>query len=92
MVDASVERITSTFIGATILPLPSAVPASSSRATSNASSFNAYLSSHHSDDDLYDEPIYALSSPLLTFDDDVGSTYLLRIKFPWPFKPGVAPS
>ena len=57
------------------LPLPPATPASLSRATSDASSFNSYLSSHHSDGDLYDEPIYALSSPPLSiFDDDVGST------------------
>ena len=60
--------------GQQFLPLPPAAPASMSRATSNASSFNSYLSSHHSNDDLYDEPIYAISSPLSTFDDDVGST------------------
>ena len=74
MVDASVGRTTSTTSVPQFLPLPPAAPASLSRATSNASSFNSYLSSHHSDDDLYDEPIYALSSPLSTFDDDVGST------------------
>ena len=33
------------------------------------------ISSHHSDDDLYDKLIYALSSPPLSaFDDNVGST------------------
>ena len=70
MVEASVGRTTS--MSPQYLPLPPAGPASLSRATSNASSFNSYLSSHHSDDDLYDEPIYALSSPLSIFDE--GST------------------
>ena len=74
MVNASVGRTTSTTSVPQFLPHPPASPASLSCATSNASSFNSYLSSHHSDDDLYDEPIYALSSPLSTFDDDVGST------------------
>ena len=66
MVDASVGRTTSISSGPQFLPLPPAAPASLSRSTSNASSFNSYLSSHHSDDDLYDEPIpiYALSSPV----------------------------
>ena len=74
MVDESVGRTTSISTVPQFLPLPPAAPASLSRATSNASSFNSYLSSHHSDDDLYEEPIYAPSSPLSTFDDDVGST------------------
>ena len=75
MVDVSVGRTTPMPPVPQYLPLPPATPASLSRATSNASSFNSYLSSHHSDDDLYDEPIYALSSPPLSiFDDDVGST------------------
>ena len=75
-VDASVGRTTSMSSVQQFLPLPPAAPASLSRATSNASSFNSYLSSHHSDDDLYDEPIYALSSPpLSSYDDvDIGST------------------
>ena len=75
--DASVGRTTSISSGPQFLPLPPAAPTSLSRSTSNASSFNSYLSSHHSDDDLYDEPIqiYALSSPPLSaFDDDVRST------------------
>jgi hypothetical protein len=75
MVDASVGRTTSISSGPQFLiPLPPAAPTSLSRSTSNASSFNSYLSSHHSDDDLYDEPIpiYALSSPPLSaFDDDI---------------------
>ena len=74
MVGASVGRTTSMTSVPQFLPHPPASPASLSRATSNTSSFNSYLSSHHSDDDLYDEPIYALSSPLSTFDDDFGST------------------
>ena len=74
MVDASVGRTTSVSPVAQFLPLPSAAPATLSRATSNASSFNSYLSLHHSDDFLYDEPVYALSSPpLSTFDDDVSN-------------------
>ena len=75
MVDASVGRSASTTSVQQFLPLPPAAPASLSHATSNASSFNSYFSSHHSDDYLYDEPIYALSSPpLSTFDDSVEST------------------
>jgi hypothetical protein len=74
MVDASVGRTTSIISGPQFLTLPPAAPSSLSRATSNASSFNSYLSSHHSDDDLYEEPIYVSSPPLSTFDDDVGST------------------
>ena len=74
MADASVGRTTSIISGPQFLPLPPAAPSSLSRATSNASSFNSYLSSHHSDDDLYEEPVYVSSPPLSTFDDDVGST------------------
>ena len=75
MVDVSVGRTTPMPSVPQYLSLPPAAPASLSRATSNASSFNSYLSSHHSDDDLYDEPVYALSSPPLSIiDDDVGST------------------
>ena len=62
--DASVGITTSTPLVQQFLPLPPAAPASLSRATSNASRFSFYLSSHHSDDNLYDEPIYALSSPV----------------------------
>jgi hypothetical protein len=57
------------------LPFLPATPTSLSRAMSNAGSFNSYLSSHHSDNYLYEEPLYALSSPLSTLDDEVGSTY-----------------
>ena len=71
IVDASVGRTTSMSSVSHYLPLPPAAPTSLSRATSNASSFNSYISSHHSDDDLYDEPIY----PLSIFDDDVGGTF-----------------
>ena len=78
MVDASIGRTTSVSSVPQVpqfLPLQPAAPASLSHATSNASSFDSYyLPSHHSDDYLYDEPIYELSSPLSTFDDDVGST------------------
>ena len=78
MVDASVGRTTSVSSVPQVpqfLPLQPAAPASLSHATSNTSSFDSYyLPSHHSDDYLYDEPIYELSSPLSTFDDDVGST------------------
>ena len=71
IVDASVGRTTSMSSVSHYLPLPPAAPTSLSRATSNASSFNSYISSHHSDDDLYDEPSY----PLSIFDDDVGGTF-----------------
>ena len=74
MADASVGRTTS-ISSVQFLPLPPAAPTSLSRATSNASSFDSYLSSHHSDDDVFDaELIYALSPPLSTFDDDIEST------------------
>ena len=88
MVDASVGRTTSTTSVPQFLPLPPAAPASLSRATSNASSFNSFLSSHHSDDDLYNEPIYAHSSPpLSTFADDIGSTVGPRSCPRCPYRP-----
>ena len=72
--DASVGRTTSISSMEHFLPLPPAAPTSLSRSTSNAS-YNSYLSSHHSDDDIFEEQIYPLSSPLSTFDDDdLGTT------------------
>ena len=74
MVDASTSISSTSSVQSLVqfLPLPPAgIP---SRSTSSASSSNSYLSSHHSDDDLFIEPINALSSPLLTFSGDVGST------------------
>ena len=74
LVDASVGRTTSISSGQHFLPLPPTAPTSLSRATSNASSFNSYLSSHHSDDDIYDEePTYSHSPPW-TIDDEVDAT------------------
>jgi len=63
MADASVGRGTSISSGQHFLPLPPATPTSLSRATSNASSINSYLSSHHSDDDVFDEELTYIHSP-----------------------------
>lgn len=74
MADASVGR-TRSMSSVQHLSPPPAAPMPLSRATSNASSFESYLSSHHSDDDVFEgEQIYALSPPLSTFDDDIAST------------------